>query len=106
MENISEYDERQLKLMYKYLLSFQQKQIQLSSLISSLEFLLNAMESVDEEWENEFLKEITTLETINAIEIINESENENLYFNKKENIELINNAVFSLKEMIKNELPN
>ena len=40
-----EYDRRQLKLMYKCLLSFQNKQIQLNSLIASLEFLLSAMVS-------------------------------------------------------------
>ena len=104
MDNISEYDERQLKMMYECLSSFQHKQIQLSSLIGSLEFLLNAMESVDEEFENKFLKEITTLETINAIEIFNESEKEKLYFNKNENVELINKSILTLKKLIQNEI--
>lgn len=106
MENVSEYDERQLKLMYESLSSFQKKQIQLSSLIGSLEFLLNAMEFVDEEWENKFLKEITTLETINAAEIMEESEKEKLKFNKKESIELVNKAVINLKTLIQNKLSN
>ncbi|MFW9882520.1 MAG: hypothetical protein ACFFG0_56380 [Candidatus Thorarchaeota archaeon] len=105
MDNISEYDKRQLKLMYECLASFQKKQIQLSSLISSLEFLLNAMESVDEEWEYKFLKEITTLETINAVEIIEESEKEKLKYSKNKNIELVNKSVINLKTLIQGKLP-
>ena len=104
MDNISEYDERQLKLMYECLSSFEKNQIELSSLIGSLEFLLNAMESVDEEWENKFLKEVTTLESINAIKIMEESEKKGLKINENESIELISKAVLILKTLIQNEL--
>ena len=93
MGNISEYDQRQLKLMRESLSSFQKNQIQLGSLIGSLEFLLNAMESVDDDWENKFLKEITTLESVNAIEIIEDSEKEKLNFNKKESVEILNKSI-------------
>ncbi|NGX38326.1 MAG: hypothetical protein K1000chlam2_01499 [Chlamydiae bacterium] len=104
MDSISEYDERQLKLMHECLSSFEKNQIELSSLIGSLEFLLNAMESVDEEWENKFFKEATILESINAIEVMEESEKETLKFNKNESIELLSKAVLSLKSLIQNEL--
>lgn len=104
MGNISEYDQRQLKLMWKSLSSFQENQIQLGSLIGSLEFLLNAMESVDDDWENKFLKEITTLESVNAIGIIEESEKEKLNFNKKESVELVNKAILNLNDLIQKEL--
>ncbi|MDN3508964.1 MAG: hypothetical protein P0S93_02915, partial [Candidatus Neptunochlamydia sp.] len=70
MNDISEYNGRQLKLMCECLASFEKNQIELSSLIGSLEFLLNAMESVDEDWENKFLQEVTTLESVNAVEMM------------------------------------
>ena len=104
MNNISKYDQRQLKLMQECLSSFQKNQIQLSSLIGSLEFLFNAMESVDDEWENKFLKEITTLESVNAIEIIEDSEKEKLNFNKKKSVELVNKAILNLNDLIQKEL--
>jgi hypothetical protein len=104
MNNISEYDQRQLKLMQECLSSFQKNQIQLSSLIGSLEFLFNAMESVDEEWENMFLKEITTLESVNAVELMEGPEREKLRFNKNESAELVNKSVLKLKDLIQNEL--
>lgn len=104
MDNIGKYDERQLKLMCECLASFEKNQIELSSLIGSLEFLLNAMESVNEDWEKKFLKEVTILESINAIEAMEESEKEDLKINKNESIELINKAVLSLKTLIQKEL--
>ncbi len=104
MNNISEYDQRQLKLMQECLSSFQKNQIQLSSLIGSLEFLFNAMESIDEEWENKFLKEITTLESVNAMEFMEESERKKLYFNRSESAKLVNKAVLKLNKLIQNEL--
>ncbi|MBI2742615.1 MAG: hypothetical protein HYX48_01710 [Chlamydiales bacterium] len=73
MKDISEYDERQLMLMLEHLSYFENKQINLSSLVGSLEFLLNALETVSNDWEEKFLKEITTLETTNALEIIKET---------------------------------
>lgn len=104
MSNISEYDQRQLKLMQESLHSFQKNQIELGSLIGSLEFLFNAMESVDDEWENKFLKEITTLESVNAIEIIEYSDKEKLNFNKNKSIELVNKAIFNLNDLIQKAL--
>ena len=61
MENTSEYDERQLQLMYKNLISFEKNQIDLNSLVGTLEFLLNALKSVNCEWEEKFLKEINLM---------------------------------------------
>jgi len=104
MKNLNEYDERQLRLMYEVLISFEKTQTELSSLVGSLEFLLNAMESVENDWEEKFLKEVTTLETINAIRIINESGKETQEICEDKSSKLINNAIFNLKALIEKEL--
>jgi hypothetical protein len=104
MNNISKYDQQQLKQMQECLFSFQKNQIQLSSLIGSLEFLFNAMESVDEEWENKFLKEITILESVNAVELMEEAERKKMNYKKNESSELVNQSVLNLKNLIQNKL--
>lgn len=73
MKNISDYDERQLKLMLSALISYENNKIKLDSLVGTLEFLFHALEYVNEDWEENFLDEITILETINALTIIKES---------------------------------
>ena len=99
MKNISEYDERQLRLIHENLVSFEKKQIELSSLVGSLEFLLNALESIDEEWEERFLKEVTILETANALAIIKDSGEKvpEIEIDKKEI--LINKSIEKLKKL-------
>ena len=59
--------------------------------------MFNTVESVDEDWDEKFLKEITTLETINAMNIIKEAGEEisEIEPHKKEN--LIKQAVLNLK---------
>lgn len=104
MNNVNQYDKRQLKLMQKCLNSFEKNQVGLSSLIGSLEFLLNAMKSVDSDWENKFLKEVTTLESINATELMEGLELETTKSIDNERITLINVAVSNLKIMIQEEL--
>lgn len=104
MKNISEYDERQLRLMYKNLVSFEKKQIELSSLIGSLEFLLNALESIDEKWEEKFLKEVTTLETVNALEIIRDFEEEVFEIKEGKKEMLVKKSIENIKKLIENEL--
>lgn len=104
MKNISDYDERQLRLMHNNLISFENKQIDLNSLIGSLEFLLNAMESVEEDWEDKFLKELTTLESINAIAAIKESKEKFPEINIANSKNLIKNSVSNLKNLIEKEL--
>ena len=66
MHQTSNYDKRQLDLMMQQLNSFENGEINLFSLQSSLEFLLQAMEHVNDTWENSFLDEISTLASINA----------------------------------------
>lgn len=104
MKNLSEYDERQLRLMHESLVSFEKKQIGLSSLVGSLEFLLNALESIDEEWEERFLKEVTILETANALAIIKDSGEEIPEIEKDKKEMLINKSIESLKKLIGNKL--
>lgn len=106
MKNINEYDERQLRLMHEKLISFEKNLIELSSLIGSLEFLLNAMESVEDDWEEKFLKEVATLESINAIRIIKESGEEAPEISNNKSNKLINNAISTLKILIEKELNN
>lgn len=100
MKNISEYDKRQLILMLEQVKLFENKQIDLNSLIGSLEFLLNTLEAVDEDWEEEFLNEITTLETINAVEIIKESGEEILEIQDDKKRNLIKNSIDKLNSLV------
>lgn len=95
MNKVSEYDERQLNLMLRQLNAFENKKLDLSSLVGSLEGLLHAMEHVTDEWEEKFLDDFSTLESINA-------EMPKL---KKEEIErLIKDAVSNLKNLIQKKL--
>lgn len=104
MRNISEYDERQLRLMHKNLVAFEKKQIELNSLVGSLEFLFNALEAIDEEWEDTFLKEVTTLETVNALKIIKDSGEEVRELAKNKMEILISQSIGNLRELIEKEL--
>lgn len=106
MKNINEYDRRQLKLMYESLISFEKNHTTLNSLIGNLEFLLNVMEHVEDDWEEKFLTEITTLETINALEIIKDAGEEIYEIKKEEREELIKKAISNLKTFVKKELMN
>ena len=95
MSNISEYDERQLKLMLEQLIFFENKKLELSSLVGRLEDLLHVMEHVTEEWEEKFLNEFSILESINAeMPKMKKSEIENL----------IKEAVSNLKKLIETAL--
>ena len=104
MKDISEYDERQLILMLEYLSSFENQQINLSSLVGGLEFLLNALETVDEDWEEKFLKEITTLETTNALEIIKEAGEQIPEIQNEKKRTLIKNSIDGLNKLIDSKL--
>lgn len=104
MENINEYDKRQLMLMLEYLTSFEKKKINLSSLVGSLEFLLNALDVVDEDWEEKFLKEITVLETLNALAIIKESGEKITEIQDKKKDGLIKNSIDILKNLINEKI--
>jgi len=95
VNKISEYDERQLKLMLQQLISFEHKKLELSSLVGSLEGLLHAMENVTDEWEEKFLNEFSTLESINA----------EMPKMKEDEIEkLIKDTVVNLKKLIEDKL--
>ena len=95
MNKVSEYDERQLNLMLDQLNAFENKKLDLSSLVGRLEGLLHAMEHVTDEWEEKFLDEFSTLESINA----------KMPKLKKEEMEkLIRNSIYNLKKLIQEKL--
>lgn len=104
MENITEYDIRQLRLMRENLILFENKELELSSLIGNLEFLLNALEFVNEEWEDKFLKEITTLETISALEIIKDAGEDISGIKKNKKDLLIFSSIQNLNNLINSKL--
>lgn len=95
MVRLVEYDNRQLKLMLDQLISFEKGKINLLSLQSSLEFLFQAMEHVDEDWENLFLDEISALASINA------GINPDSYITIKL---IVNETVVNLKKLIERAL--
>lgn len=100
MKHISEYDERQLRLMHENLISFEMKQIELGSLVGSLEFLLNSLESKDDEWEEKILDEITILETVNALTVIKDSGEEVMDIQKDKKDRFVYNSIKNLKNLI------
>ena len=81
--------------MLKRLLPFENKQLDLSELVRSLEGLLHAIENVTDEWEEKFLNEFSTLESINA---------EMPKMKKDEVDKLINEAVFNLRKLVEENL--
>ena len=99
MRNISEYDERQIELMSKNLIYFKGSKIELNELISALEFLLSALESVDADWEEKLLKEITVLESINALNVSINSGEKVAEISDQEKKILINSSVANLKKL-------
>lgn len=99
MEKTSEYDIRQLKLMHESLICFEKKSIYLSTLIANLEFLLSTLESADEDWEEEFLNELTDLETINALEIIKDSGEDVPEIRQEKKDEIVKKSILVLKNL-------
>lgn len=95
MKKISEYDERQLNLMLNQLDAYDNKKLDLGSLVGRLEGLLHAMEHVTAEWEEKFLDEFSTLESINP---------EVPKLNKEEIEKLIKNSVCNLKNLVQEKL--
>lgn len=66
---MSEYDQRQYRLMHQALERFQEGKASLSDLIASLDALLNVLESTEESWKDAFRYEWGTLETEYAISL-------------------------------------
>lgn len=104
MENISECDVQQLKIMHENLISFEKKQIGLSLLVSSLAFLVNALESLSKEWEELFFKEMNILETINASAITKDLGKEVSESEKNKRELLVTQSILNLKNLIMGEL--
>lgn len=64
---ITEYDDRQLVKMKQQLASFKKEVLPLGSLIGDLEFLLNAMESMNMEWKEKVHEQVAILEEVYAV---------------------------------------
>lgn len=104
MKVINEYDKRQFKKMAEVVNSFEEKDIGLEELIGSLDFLLHALESVENEWSTSFTDQIVSLETINAHQIINKNEEEQFNIDKNKENETISRAISSIKALIANAI--
>ena len=59
---MSEYNERQYRLMLEHLVKFENGEIALDTLVDSLEGLLNVLENVSHPWKQEFLHDWGKLE--------------------------------------------
>ncbi|MBX9681576.1 MAG: hypothetical protein K2X38_22705 [Gemmataceae bacterium] len=66
---MSDYDQRQYRLMLQQLERFEQGKATLSDLIASLDALLSVLESTEENWKEAFRYEWGTLETEYAISL-------------------------------------
>ena len=64
---ITDYDNRQLSKMKQQLAAFKKDELPLGSLIGDLDFLLNAMESMDMTWKERVHEEVATLEEVYAV---------------------------------------
>jgi hypothetical protein len=64
MNTLSEYDVRQIRLIKKIINLFENQKIGLFDLIGGLSGLLNALESVDDFWKDDFQVEVNTLEMV------------------------------------------
>ncbi len=62
----SDFDQRQLRKMHTLIESYKNHSIPLPRFINDMEFLFHVLESVDECWEELFLEEISSLESVNA----------------------------------------
>lgn len=72
---MTEYDCRQLKKMRQQISAFEAQQLGLGPLIADLEFLLNAMESVDKRWRQQVSDQVFILEEIYADALDNSDPN-------------------------------
>jgi hypothetical protein len=64
MKTSKEYDLRQIILIEKKIALFENNRLDLFDLVGDLGDLLNALESVPDNWKNDFLSETNTLEMI------------------------------------------
>lgn len=64
---ITEYDKRQVERMKQQLDRFDKEELGLSGLIGDLEFLLNAIESISQNWKENVNREIGVLEEVYAV---------------------------------------
>ena len=101
--NVSERDERQLQLMANQFDFFEKKRIPLHSFVGNFEFLINALEFEDKEWEGTVFEAISTLETINAMQIIEENEG-GPKVDKEEADRVISKTVSDLKKIVNGKL--
>lgn len=64
MNVLNEYDLKQIKLIEKKIVLFENNKIELFDLVNDLSGLLNALESVADSWKDNFQAEINSLEMI------------------------------------------
>lgn len=63
---MTDYDSRQFNLMIEKLNAFEEKAIDFSHLVSSLDGLQSALKDVNTQWRNSFLKQWGVLEDVHA----------------------------------------
>ncbi|MEK9282548.1 hypothetical protein MTR72_23420 [Bradyrhizobium sp. ISRA442] len=98
-EKIAEYNARQLSRMIEKLDAFDKGAIDLPHLVSSLDGLQSALEGVDAQWKNAFLKQWGVLEDVNA-DILDR----NLTEIPKEHARLLTSTVREIRKLIAESL--
>jgi len=96
---MSEYDNRQYRLMLDRIEKYQHKKLKLRTLIGDLEGLLGCLQEVDENWKEEFLKAWGVLEEVYSFAIYEEKKE----LSEKDK-ELIHKAITELGNMVKQQL--
>lgn len=103
---LGECDKSQLNLMIKSLQEFENGRLGLSGLVGNLEFLFHAMESAENEWDEQFLEEVTRLESVNAVFIMSEAGEPVPFLGEQPTNQHIDIAVKSLLALIAARLNN
>jgi hypothetical protein len=99
-----DYDRRQYISMEEMLGRYEQRGIDLGSLIAGLESLLQCLELADEEWKNQFRSKWGILEEVYAVALdqIEQGAPENIgtILEETDNQRLIQNAVESIRQLL------
>src|ERR1700730_13876732 len=99
MRSILDYNRKQYQIIKNNIEEFEKKRLDLAGLIGNLEFLLGALEEIDDDWKANFLQEWGKLEEVYAYRVI-----EPPYQLIFSDVEIIESALMNLKNLLNSTL--
>jgi hypothetical protein len=97
---MTEYDERQYRLMVQRLEEFENERIGFNRLIVDLESLLGCLQEVDTSWKSKFQRECGVLDEVYAVMLDRQQKQMT-----PEDQKLVSRSVQELKRMVSEKLP-